>query len=456
MSFRGKMSVLAVSAAIAMYAAIGGMLSPWTRAQQPINDAGAQIRIFESVLQHIQNDYVDEPNLEKVRYGALRGLVGGLDPYSSYLTADQVKDFNAAKTSNKVGIGAEFSQVSLYLYVVSVIKGSNADKAGLKAGDVVEYIENKATRDISLYDARQLVMGEPGSVVNLRVLRPGVKPQVIKVTRGTYRVPSAEARVEANKTGVIKVYSLEDGEAADIKTQIQNLTKQGVQKIVLDLRGVATGTLPEAVAVANLFIKEGDIAKVSGSRLVGRRQLFAGEEAGEPLVGHREAILAAFAADPSKAVYDGKLAVLIDLGSAGPSEVVASAILERKRGEVVGERSFGSGTEQQLYTLRGGDGLLLTTAKWASASGTPFLGEERASMGVKPSVEVKRPDTPEPLEVEELIDQQDQQNQNPQPGASPSPTPKTEQPKAAQEDLQLKKAIEVLQDKSQAAKAAGN
>jgi carboxyl-terminal processing protease len=207
MSFRGKLSILVVSVAVALYAVIGGLLSPWARAQQPINDAGAQIRIFESVLQHIQNDYVDEPNLEKVRYGALRGLVGGLDPYSSYLTAQQVTEFNANKASNKVGIGAEFSQVSLYLYVVSVTKGSNAEKAGLKAGDVVEYIENKATRDISLYDARQMIVGEPGSVVNLRILRSGEKPQAIKVTRGNYKTPAAEARVEAGKIGVIKVYS---------------------------------------------------------------------------------------------------------------------------------------------------------------------------------------------------------------------------------------------------------
>ncbi|HMJ07695.1 MAG TPA: PDZ domain-containing protein, partial [Pyrinomonadaceae bacterium] len=284
MSFRGKMSILAVSAAIAMYAAIGGMLSPWARAQQPINDAGAQIRIFESVLQHIQNDYVDEPNLEKVRFGALRGLVGGLDPYSSYLTPDQVKEYNEAKSTNKIGIGAEFSQVSLYLYVVSVIKGSNADKAGLKAGDVVEYIENKATRDISLYDARQLILGEPGSTVNLRVLRAGAKPQVIKVTRGAYKVPSAEARVEAGKTGVIKVYSLEDGESNDIRSDIQNLEKQGVQKIVLDLRGVATGSLAEAVSVANLFIKDGDLAKV---------------------IGRDNKVLKTYSADPSKAVFDG-------------------------------------------------------------------------------------------------------------------------------------------------------
>jgi carboxyl-terminal processing protease len=430
MSFRGKLSILAVSVAIALYAVVGGMLSPWARAQQPINDAGAQIRIFESVLQHIQNDYVDEPNLEKVRYGALRGLVGGLDPYSSYLTPQQVAEFNANKTSNKVGIGAEFSQVSLYLYVVSVTKGSNAEKAGLKAGDVVEYIENKATRDISLYDARQMILGDPGSVITLRILRSGEKPQTLKITRGAYNTPKAEARVEAGKIGVIKVYSLEDGEAGDIKAHVQSLEKQGVQKIVLDLRGVAAGTLNEGVAVANLFIKDGELAKV---------------------VGKENKVLKTMSADPSKAIFDGKVAVLIDLGTAGAAEVVASAILERKRGEVVGERSFGSGTEQQLFPLRGGDGLLLTTAKWASASGNPFLGDDRATMGVKPSVEVKRPDTPEPIEVEELIDQRDQQNQNPQPSASP--TPGKEAVKPAVEDLQLKKALEILGDKSQAARS---
>lgn len=431
MSFRGKLSIMVVSVAIALYAVVGGMLSPWTRAQQPINDAGAQLRIFESVLQHIQNDYVDEPNLEKVRYGALRGLVGGLDPYSSYLTPQQVLDYNTAKNSNKVGIGAEFSQVSLYLYVVSVVKGSNADKAGLKAGDVVEYIENKATRDISLYDARQMILGEPGSAVNLRILRAGAKPQTLKVTRGTYKTPPVETRIEPGKVAVIKVYTLDEGEANDIRTQVENLKRQGVQKIILDLRGVATGTLNEGISVANLFIKEGELAKV---------------------LGRDNKVIKSFTADPSKAIFDGKLIALIDLGTAGAAEVVASAILDHKRGDVVGERSFGAGTEQQLFTLRGGDGLLLTTSKWASASGTPFLGEERASMGVKPSVEVKRPDTPEPLEVEELIDQQDQENQNPQPNASPTPAPKPEQPKQA-EDVQLKKALELMQDKAAAAGA---
>jgi carboxyl-terminal processing protease len=142
---------------------------------------------------------------------------------------------------------------------------------------------------------------------------------------------------------------------------------------------------------------------------------------------------------------------LIDLGTAGAAEVVASAMLERKRGDVVGERSFGAGTEQQLFTLRSGEGLLLTTSKWASATGVPFLGDDRNNTGVKPSVEVKRPDTPEPLEVEELIDQQDQQNREPQ--AQPTPAAKPEVKKAPAEDLQLKKALEILQGRSQSAKA---
>ncbi len=439
MSFRGKFVIVLISFVFSLYAIFGGLLGNFSPAfaQQPINDAGAQIRIFESVLQHIQNDYVDEPNLEKVRAGALRGLAYGLDPYSSYLTADQVKDYQANKTTNKVGIGAEFSQVSSYLYVVSVIKDSAADKAGLKAGDVVEYIENKATRDISLYDARQLLTGDANSKVNLRVLRAGAKPQTIAVTRGAYKIPESSARIEDGKIGVIKVFSLEKGEASDIKNHVQDLAKQGVQKIILDLRGVAGGDLNEAVDVANLFIKDGNLGEV---------------------LGRENKVAKTFPANPAKQVFDGKVVALIDLGTAGAAEVVASAILDRQRGEVVGERSFGAGTEQQLFTLRGGDGLLLTTAKWASANGTPFLNTERTNSGVKPSIEVKRPETPEPLEVENLIDKQEQQNKQPNAQSTPQPTPapKVEQPKQIQEDLQMKKALEILKDKASAAKAGSD
>src|SRR5919112_6213045 len=116
MTFRTKFTLIVSSAFLALYTVVGGLL---TRAQQPANDPGAQLRIFENVLQHIQSDYVDEPNMAKVRAGALRGLAYGLDPYSTYLTADQVRDYRNAKKDNQVGIGAELSQVSSYLYVIA-------------------------------------------------------------------------------------------------------------------------------------------------------------------------------------------------------------------------------------------------------------------------------------------------------------------------------------------------
>src|SRR5436853_6666307 len=123
MSFRTKFSLIIFSAFVALYAVVGGLLS--SRAQQPANDPGAQLRIFENVLQHIQNDYVDEPNLEKVREGALGGLTYGLDPYSTYLTADQMRDYRDGQTDSQVDIGAELSKVSSSLYVIAPITGSS-------------------------------------------------------------------------------------------------------------------------------------------------------------------------------------------------------------------------------------------------------------------------------------------------------------------------------------------
>src|ERR1700704_3191228 len=190
MSFRTKFILILMSATLTLYTVVGGWIS--TRAQQPANDPNAQLRIFESVLQHIQNDYVDEPNMEKVRAGALRGLAYGLDPYSTYLTPDQVRQYSENAKSNEVGIGAELSQVASYLYVIAPMKGSPADQVGVRAGDIIEYIDGKATRDISLYDAKQLLNGPAGSEVKLRILRANVRPLTLAVKRSAFRAPAAK------------------------------------------------------------------------------------------------------------------------------------------------------------------------------------------------------------------------------------------------------------------------
>jgi len=424
MSFRSKFALILLSATLALYTVVGGWIS--TRAQQPANDPNAQLRIFESVLQHIQNDYVDEPNMEKVRAGALRGLAYGLDPYSTYLTPDQVREYNENRRDTLVGIGAELSQVASYLYVIAPTKGSPADQAGLRAGDIIEYIDGKATRDISLYDAKQLLNGPSNSEVKLRILRANSRPLTLAVKRSSFRSPAAEARVEPGRIGVLRINSFSEGESVDARARMQDLIKQGAQKLVVDLRGTAGGEINEAVAVANFFIKEGMIAQTTG----------------------REGkTLKTFTADAKAAIFSGPVVALIDTGTAGAAEVLASALLERNRGQIVGEKSFGAGAEQQLFTLRGGDGLLLTTVKWATASGKPFLGEDRAHSGVTPSLEVKRPDLAEAIDPEALTGNDDDpvgKPNNPNERRDLAPEPNVAKP--ATEDVQMKKALELLRE----------
>jgi carboxyl-terminal processing protease len=424
MSFRAKFALILLSAALTLYAVVGGWIS--TRAQQPANDPNAQLRIFENVLQHIQDDYVDEPNMAKVRAGALRGLAYGLDPYSTYLTAEQVRNYNENGKNNEVGIGAELSQIASFPYVVAPMKGSPADEAGIRAGDIIEYIDGKATRDISLYDARQLLNGQQGSEVKLRILRANSRPVTLTVKRGSFRAPTAEARMETGKIGILRINSLTDGEAADVKARVQDLIKQGAQKMVLDLRGTAGGSLTEGIAVSNLFIKDGTLGQT---------------------IGREGKTLKIFTADPKAAIFSGPVVALIDAGTAGSAEVIASAFLDRNRGQVVGEKSFGSGTEQQLFTLRDGDGLLLTTVKWASANGKPFLGEDRSHSGINPSVEVKRPELAETVSPDDLAGNEEDAVTKPnQPNEKREVAPETN-PKPTVEDMQMKKALELLREK---------
>ncbi|HSE33981.1 MAG TPA: S41 family peptidase [Pyrinomonadaceae bacterium] len=430
MSFRTKFILILLSATLTVYTVVGGWIS--TRAQQPANDPNAQLRIFESVLQHIQNDYVDEPNMDKVRAGALRGLAYGLDPYSTYLTPEQVKEYSGPSKDSQVNIGAELSQVASYLYVIAPMKGSPADQAGIRAGDIIEYIDGKATRDISLYDAKQLLNGAAGTEVKLRVLRANASPLTISVKRGTGRAPAAETRMEAGRVGILRINSLNDGEATDVRSKLQDLVKQGAQKIVVDVRDTAGGSLAEAVAVANMFIRDGVLAQT---------------------VGREGKALKTYNADPKAVIFSGPVVGLIDSGTAGAAEIIASAFIERNRGQVVGEKSFGAGAEQQLFTLRGGDGLLLTTVKWASGNGKTFLGEDRAHSGVAPSVEVKSQEIADNVDPDDLTGNDDDEVAKPDPGADKRETA-PQPPKPDTEDVQMKKALELLKDKPAAQRAA--
>jgi len=421
MRFKAKISIVFLSTLVSLYAIIGGFLSKSSEAVAR-GSQYAQYAIFDEVLGHIIHDYVDEPDLEKVRIGSLRGLADGLDPYSAYLSAQQVKQYDPSPSPG--GTGLTLSKVSGYAYVVGVLKGSPAELAGIKEGDFIEYVGKVPSRDLSLYDVENLVRGQPGAQVQLRIVHQG-QSRKVAITLGKVAQPAIEARIEEPGIGYIKVTSLTDGKSAEVKRQITDLTAKGAQKIILDLRDASNGKLEEGVAVANMFVGSGTLAK---------------------LVGKQGTDARGYAADPSKVVFTGPLTVVIDHSTAGPGEIIAAAVRDGKRGDLVGERTFGMGSDQKLFPLSDGGALLITVAKYAPASGKPFMDE-----GVEPTVKVEKP-----ADADIVVPDTDEDD-TPDDSAEPAQPaqPKVEAtPSQPAEDIQLKKAIEILKQIPAKAQAA--
>jgi carboxyl-terminal processing protease len=408
MRFRTKIAIVVFSTVVAFYAIIGSFISRSSQVVARSSQYG-QVQVFDEVLSHIIRDYVDQPDLEKVRIGSLRGLADGLDPYSAYLTPEQVKQYDPKDPRGETGM--ILSRVSGYAYVVAVLKGSPAEQAGVRSGDVLEYVGKVPSRDLSLYDVEQLVDGNIGTTIDFRILHQG-QSRKIKLTRARLTQPAIESRMEEAGVGYIRVTSLGDGKAAEVRTHLTDLVAKGAQRVVLDLRGAANGKLSEGVAVANLFVGSGTLARVLGK-------------------GDKET--QSFAADPTKAVFNGPVSVVIDRSTAGPAEVIAAAIRDQKRGELVGERTFGAGSEQQLFSLSDGGALLITTTKYAPGTGKAFMEEP-----INPSVKVDRPVEAEVILPDNDDDDDDSEKAEPQAQVLP---PKPLQPA---DDVQLKKAIEVV------------
>jgi carboxyl-terminal processing protease len=419
MRFKTKIAIVVFSTIIAFYAIVGSFMSKSGQVVARGSQYG-QLQIFDEVLSHIIRDYVDQPDLEKVRIGSLRGLAEGLDPYSAYLTPEQVKQYDPK--ANRGETGLVLSKVGGYAYAVAVLKGSPAEQAGIRSGDFIEYVGKVPSRDLSLYDIEQLLSGQPGTTAEVRILHQGV-PHKINLTRAKIVQPSVESRIEEPGIGYLKITTLADGKAAEVKTALNDLMSKGAQKIVLDLRGAANGRIQEGVAVANLFTANGTIARI---------------------LGKADKETETFAADASKVVFNGPVTVVIDRSTAGPAEVIAAAIRDQKRGELVGERTFGTGSDQQLFKLSDEGALLITTAKYAPAAGKAFMEEP-----VNPTVKVDRI-----VEADTILPDGDDDDdaEDSKPDQQPQVTP--QKPPQPVEDVQLKKAFEVIKQTPVKAQAA--
>jgi carboxyl-terminal processing protease len=326
-------------------------------------DDGAyrQMHVYAEVLKRIQSDYVTEPNIDNVTTGALHGLLESLDADSSYLTAAEYKIYKNRPSTGVAQLGITVSKRFGYATVVSVVPGSPADHEHIADGDVIESIGDQSSRELSLAVIRLLLEGKPGSTVSLSLVRPHKSdPDKVTLTRSIIAAPSlSEQQYENSSILYLKPGALTASRVDEIATKLKAAGKN--RKVLLDLRDCSDGDAAEGLRLANFFINQGTMATLQGQKFTTQT----------------------FTADPSKFITGAPLAVLVNRGTYGAAELTADAIEGAKRGDVVGERTFGEGSVQKTIELPDGAALLLTVAKFEGPDGKKIQDE-----AVMPTVQV--------------------------------------------------------------------
>jgi len=339
-----KKIVIAVSVVVLVYVTAGYVLG-----RSSDDKAFRALTAYSEVLEHIQRDYVDDPNLHQVTAGALHGLLDSLDPQSGYMSPLEYADYKE-KSSNeaKGAAGLTLTKRFGYIAVISALPDSPAAKAGLAMGDVIEKIAGFTTGQMAIDQAQVLLTGQPGATVKLSVIRRGkTEPTEVEVTLARIG-PSkiVEDKIEGD-IAYLRIPEFDTGMTKQIRDDLAGLDHQGARKLILDLRDCSSGDDKEGIATAQLFVSSGTIATLKGQTV-------------SPVVS---------VADPSKVVWKQPVTVLIGNTTAGAAEIVAGAIAGNHRGETVGDRSYGVASMQKLIQLDDGSAIILTVANYYTPDG---------------------------------------------------------------------------------------
>lgn len=341
-----------------------------------------QMRVYAEVLRKIQNYYVTEPNISDVTNGALHGLLDSLDPDSSYLTPAEYKMYKDRPATENGQVGLTISKRFGYATIVNVLPGSPADQEHLRDGDVIDLIGTQSTHDLPLALVRFMLNGKPGTSVSISVVRPfKPDPDKITLTRASLTPPPLNEQFYENASILyLKPGVLTEARVDDIAAKIKGAGKN--HKILLDLRDTTGDDPKQGLRLANLFIKSGNLASLQGQKFP----------------------MQTFPADVSQCLTDDPVAVLVNHGTYGAPELTAAAIEDLKRGDVVGERTFGEGAVQRTIDLPDGAALMLTVAKYQEPDGKKIQDD-----AVTPNVVVASPeDDGEPMPASNADDQLNQ------------------------------------------------
>jgi len=368
------------------------------------DDTFKHIGVFSEVVGYIEKQYVEEPDMKSVTLGALDGMLEAIDPFASYLNADQYRDYLKNKDLKRADVGLVLSKRYGMVVVVDAIPGSPAAKAGFSTGDMIESIKGVATRDMPLAYAYMLLQGDPASDVELSVVRARhPEPQTVKLTRANIVLPAIESKMLASDVGYINVNSLSSAHLKEVTDAVKQLQKNGAKKLIVDVRYCGVGTPEEGIAFANLFLKSGRITYLKGQRVAQQN----------------------FEADPAKDITDLPMAVLTNRGTADGAEIAAAALLGNNRAKLIGERTYGDAAQRKALTMDDGSAIILSVAKYYAQDGKAIQ-----DTGVTPGTLV--------AEAEPAVSYDE--NGEPIPEAQPQQT----QPQKLEDDPVVKKALEVL------------
>jgi carboxyl-terminal processing protease len=370
--------------AVVIFVFLVGFLSGDLLSDRPAAQANVvyeKLKIFGDVLSVVQTSYVEEPDMDQLVEGAIKGMIQNLDPHSSYLTPDMLKQVEVETKGVFGGLGIEIGIKEGILTIIAPIEDTPADRAGLLAGDKIVKIEDDPTKDMTVMDAVKRLRGEPGTKVKIWVAREGVRELLpYTITRDIIKIKSVKTKDLGDGIGYVKLLQFQQDSTAELENAIRERMKgkEGVRGLVLDLRNNPGGLLDQAVKVADKFIGSGLIVYTDG-RLEAQKYKYS---------AHKEGTYGDF-----------PMVVLVNAGSASASEIVAGALQDHGRAIILGTQTFGKGSVQTILPLEDGSALRLTTARYYTPNGRSIQAK-----GIEPDIVVRdgRPGHPHAIREKDI------------------------------------------------------
>ncbi len=344
----------------------GIFIGRWTAASSVSAEEGyEELKVFSEVLSLVRKNYVEDVKPKDLIYGAIKGMLGSLDPHSAFMTPEQYREMQVDTRGEFGGIGIQIGVKDGMLTVIAPIEDTPAYRAGIKAGDKIIKINNDFTKDMGLHDAVSKMRGAPSTPVKLTILREGWKEtKDFTITREIIKIKSVKSKLLEDGIGYVKINQFQEQTASDLSKALDKLIEQNIGYLVLDLRNNPGGLLNSAVDVSSQFLPHNKLVVFIKDRKGEKMEYRSGKETVIPNI---------------------PMVVLVNQGSASASEIVAGALKDWNRGVIIGTQTFGKGSVQSVIPLNDGSAIRLTTARYYTPNGVSIQ-----STGITPDIVVKQ------------------------------------------------------------------